>query len=125
MKSVGEVMAFGRNFKESFPKALRGLEIGRVGLDKINFSGDSGEKENKIKRELSIPGANRLWYLAEAFRNGLTPEDVHEASKIDPWFISQIYELVNDEIEIKNAYVKGESLENYYTSLKEMVSLTR
>ena len=108
MKSVGEVMAFGRNFKESFQKALRGLEIGRVGLDTINLQGDSGEKENKIKRELSIPGANRLWYLAEAFRNGLTPDDVHEASKIDPWFISQIYELVNDEKEIKNAYVKGE-----------------
>ncbi|OUU75046.1 MAG: carbamoyl phosphate synthase large subunit [Methylococcaceae bacterium TMED69] len=118
MKSVGEVMAFGRNFKESFQKALRGLEIGRVGLDPINFPGDYAEKQNKIKRELSIPGANRLWYIGEAFRNGLTKADVHEASKIDPWFISQIYELVRNEKEIKAAYGNGELTKELFYQFK-------
>ena len=69
-------------------------------MDTINLPDDSVEKENIIKRELSIPGANRLWFIGEAFRNGLTLVDVHEASKID-LFISQIYELVKDEKKLK------------------------
>ncbi|MEC8148326.1 MAG: carbamoyl-phosphate synthase large subunit [Pseudomonadota bacterium] len=118
MKSVGEVMAFGRNFKESFQKALRGLEIGRVGLDSVGFEGDSSDKENLIKKELSTPGANRLWYLAEAVRCGLSQEDIHKASKIEPWFIAQICELVDEEKEIKLAYSSGKLTREKLYSIK-------
>jgi len=88
MKSVGEVMAIGRTFQESLQKALRGLETGVDGLDEQTDSAD------EIKSELGNPGAERLWYVADAFRIGMSFEDVHRISRIDPWFLAQIEDLV-------------------------------
>ncbi len=91
MKSVGEVMAIGRTFQESLQKALRGLEIGVDGLD---------EKESDIETiasELADAGPERLWYVADAFRCGMTFDEVHEHTHIDPWFLAQIEYLVGLE----------------------------
>ncbi|WP_027158053.1 carbamoyl-phosphate synthase large subunit [Methylobacter luteus] len=96
MKSVGEVMAIGRTFQESLQKALRGLEIGISGLDEIvDLSADDARE--KMQREMRHPGPDRLLYVADAFRSGMTLEEVHEASKIDPWFLAQIEDLVRTE----------------------------
>ena len=85
MKSVGEVMAIGRTFQESFQKALRGLETGKYGLcNHIDLDAKGAAKT--IKNELRQPGAERIWYLADAFRSGMTMGEVHEITKIDPWF---------------------------------------
>lgn len=97
MKSVGEVMAIGRTFQESLQKALRGLEIGVSGLDEIIELDGSENTYDKIERELRHPGADRIWYIADAFRNGLSIDDVFEASKIDRWFLAQIADLVSTE----------------------------
>jgi len=96
MKSVGEVMAIGRTFQESLQKALRGLEIGVCGLDEaVDLNEDN--VQDKIQRELRHPGPDRLWYVADAFRSGLSIEETHEASKIDHWFLAQIEDLVLSE----------------------------
>jgi len=96
MKSVGEVMAIGRTFQESLQKALRGLEAGVDGLDeKVDIASD--DARDIIHRELAIPGPDRLWYIGDAFRAGFSVEEVHELSKIDPWFLVQIEELVELE----------------------------
>ncbi len=96
MKSVGEVMAIGRTFQESLQKAFRGLEIGVHGLDEII---DISEPNaiNTILREMRYPGPQRLWYLADAFRAGLSFEEVHEASRIEPWFLAQVEDLIITE----------------------------
>jgi len=96
MKSVGEVMAIGRTFQESLQKALRGLEIGISGLNEIVDLSAEDARE-KMQRELRHPGPDRLLYVADAFRSGMTLEEVHEASKIDPWFLAQIEDLVLTE----------------------------
>jgi len=96
MKSVGEVMAIGRTFQESLQKALRGLEVGVDGLDEIADLGDANS-EDIILRELRYPGPQRLWYLADAFRSGLSFEEIHQASKIDPWFLAQVEDLILTE----------------------------
>ena len=96
MKSVGEVMAIGRTFQESLQKALRGLEVGVDGLDEIVDLTESGAQE-KMQREMRHPGPDRLWYVADAFRSGMVFDDVHEASKIDPWFLAQVEDLVLTE----------------------------
>ena len=88
MKSVGEVMAIGRTFQESFQKALRGLEVGVDGLDEL-----STDLEDIIK-EIGEPGPDRIWYLADAFRMGMGLDEVYEETKVDPWFLEQIEELV-------------------------------
>ena len=91
MKSVGEVMAIGRTFQESFQKALRGLETGSDGL---------GEKTTDIEiieTELGDPGPERIWYIADAFRCGMELKEVHALTKIDPWFLVQIEDLVKQE----------------------------
>ena len=96
MKSVGEVMAIGRTFQESFQKALRGLEIGKHGLcNHIDLDVDGAAKT--IKNELRQPGAERIWYLADAFRSGMTMGEIHEITKIDPWFLVQIEDIINQE----------------------------
>jgi carbamoyl-phosphate synthase large subunit len=96
MKSVGEVMAIGRTFQESLQKALRGLEIGISGLDEVIDLNREDARE-KIQREMRHPGPDRLLYVADAFRSGMTLEEVHEASKIEPWFLAQIEDLVLTE----------------------------
>jgi carbamoyl-phosphate synthase large subunit len=93
MKSVGEVMAIGRTFQESLQKALRGLEINICGLNEI-VDLQAEESRDLISRELCHPGPDRLLYVADAFRSGMTLAEVHNASKIDPWFLAQIEDLV-------------------------------
>jgi len=96
MKSVGEVMAIGRTFQESLQKALRGLEIGTDGLnEKLDLS--SEDALGRLRNELLVPSADRLWYVADAFRAGWSIEQVHELSFIDPWFLAQIEQLVQIE----------------------------
>jgi len=97
MKSVGEVMAIGRTFQESLQKALRGLEIGVSGLDEVIELGGSEDTQDKIERELRHPGPDRIWYVADGFRNGMTLEEIFEASKIDRWFLAQIEDLIINE----------------------------
>jgi len=98
MKSVGEVMAIGRTFQESMQKAVRGLEIGRDGLNECIPAGMSHEDAVElIQRELRVPRADRLWYMAEAFRYGMSIGEVHQYSHIDPWFLAQIANLVDEE----------------------------
>jgi len=106
MKSVGEVMAIGRTFQESLQKALRGLETGMDGLNPI-LKEDGEEARARLRRELSVPGAERIWYLADAFRFGLSLEEVQEFSAIDPWFLAEIEDLVLTELSIM-----GQRLEN-------------
>ncbi len=102
MKSVGEVMAIGRTFQESLQKALRGLETGKSGLDEVV---DIGAKDIRptILYEIREAGAERLWYLADAIRLGITLDELYEITKIDPWFLAQIEELVKLEAEIVQA----------------------
>jgi carbamoyl-phosphate synthase large subunit len=95
MKSVGEVMAIGRNFQESFQKALRGLELGYNGLNEI-----SSDKTCIIK-ELKEPGADRIRYLGDAMRLGLSIEEIFNFTKIDPWFLYQIEDLIKNETKLK------------------------
>ncbi|HTQ35857.1 MAG TPA: carbamoyl-phosphate synthase large subunit [Steroidobacteraceae bacterium] len=98
MKSVGEVMAIGRNFQESLQKALRGLETGLDGLTPITQLPLAGEEAvDALAYELRNPGANRLLYVADAFRAGWTLQRVHELSYIDPWFLAQVRDLVEEE----------------------------
>jgi len=100
MKSVGEVMAIGRNFQESLQKALRGLEIDRDGLTEILDLNEENIEET-LRRELSLPGSDRLWYVADAFRYGFSFEDVQRLTHIDPWFLIQIQEIVEIEKGLK------------------------
>ena len=96
MKSVGEVMAIGRTFQESLQKALRGLEVGVDGLDEIVDLTDP-DAADMLQREMRHPGPDRLWYVADAFRSGMSFADIHDASKIDPWFLAQVEDLVATE----------------------------
>lgn len=96
MKSVGEVMAIGRTFQESIQKALRGLEVGMCGFDPVLDSKLSNAKE-VLTRELTEPGAQRIWYVADAFRQDWSIDTVYELSGIDPWFLVQIMDLVEAE----------------------------
>jgi len=96
MKSVGEVMAIGRNFQESLQKALRGLEVGSSGFEsKIDWEDPANAVT--IRHNLTTPGADRLWYVGDAFRSGMSLEEVFAASKIDPWFLVQIEDLIKEE----------------------------
>ena len=99
MKSVGEVMAIGCTFQESLQKALRGLEIGMVGFDPVLDTKDS-EWRSILKRELAAPSTLRLWYVADAFRVGFTLEDIFNLTKIDPWFLAEIEDLVLEEAQL-------------------------
>ncbi|HUJ87143.1 MAG TPA: carbamoyl-phosphate synthase large subunit [Burkholderiales bacterium] len=94
MKSVGEVMAIGRNFQESFQKALRGLEVGVDGLNQRTTDRET------IERELGEPGPERIWFVGDAFENGFTLEEVYRLTRIDPWFLAQIKEIVELEMEL-------------------------
>ncbi len=94
MKSVGEVMAIGRTFQESFQKALRGLEVGVDGLNQRTTDRET------IEKELGEPGPERIWYVGDAFENGFTLEEVYRLTRIDPWFLAQIKEIVDLEMEL-------------------------
>ncbi|HET7766535.1 MAG TPA: carbamoyl-phosphate synthase large subunit [Burkholderiales bacterium] len=94
MKSVGEVMAIGRTFQESFQKALRGLEVGVDGLNQKTTD------REKLEKELGEPGPERIWYVGDAFECGFTLDEVHQLTRIDPWFLAQIKEIVDLEMEL-------------------------
>src|SRR6202044_3177777 len=94
MKSVGEAMAIGRSFQESMQKALRSLELGYDGFDEQLTLPLSDEASEKLSYELRWPGPVRILYVADAFRAGWTSQQIFEATKIDPWFLSQIEDLV-------------------------------
>jgi carbamoyl-phosphate synthase large subunit len=91
MKSVGEVMAIGRTFQESMQKALRGLETGVDGFD------EKSSERDAIENELADPGPDRIYYVADAFRCGITVDEVHDLTHIDPWFLAQIEDIVHQE----------------------------
>ena len=113
MKSVGEVMAIGRTFQESIQKALRGLEIGVDGLDeKMDITADDAEAI--LRRELQVPSAERLWYLADAIRFGMTLEQLFDLTKIDPWFLVQIEELIKIEEEVRQQGVDALNKERLF-----------
>jgi len=95
MKSVGEVMAIGRTFQESFQKAMRGLEVGVDGLDEKTTDMDT------ITKEIGVPGPERIWYVGDAFRMGLSVEDVFNISKIDRWFLTQLKDIIDREQALK------------------------
>ncbi|KAF1709863.1 carbamoyl phosphate synthase large subunit [Pseudoxanthomonas kalamensis DSM 18571] len=103
MKSVGEVMAMGRTFQESVQKALRGLETGKVGFDPTELDLTDEGDLSTLRRELKEPGPERLFYLADAFRAGMSIEEVFALSWVDPWFLDQIEEIVAVEGEVAAA----------------------
>ncbi len=100
MKSVGEVMAIGRTFQESLQKALRGLEVGVNGLDPI-LDLKNPEAASILRRELTVPGAERIWYVADAMRFGMTRDEIYELTKIDHWFLVQMEDLVLEAERLK------------------------
>jgi len=117
MKSVGEVMAIGRTFQESLQKALRGLEVDIDGLSEIlDTSLDADEIERRLVQELSAAGADRLLYLADAFRYGYSLERIHQLTAIDPWFLIQIEELVRLEQSLSGTTLDGLD----YDTLREL-----
>ena len=100
MKSVGEVMAIGRTFQESLQKALRGLEVDSAGLEHM-MDVDDPDLRVELVAELTNPGADRIWYIADAFRAGMTIDEVSGYSGVDPWFLVQIKDLVDTEDSLK------------------------
>ena len=119
MKSVGEVMAIGGSFKESLQKALRGLEIGIDGLSEIQFEDSLSPKEIRdlIFREISTPSSDRILYIAQAFRVGMSVDEVFNLCYVDRWFLSQIKEIVDSEMSLKD-----KSLESISDSLRNLKS---
>jgi len=100
MKSVGEAMAIGRTFKESLQKAMRSLEIGSLGFEPTDF-----KDETELRRRLREPNAQRLWAIGDAFRMGLTLEQIFEETRVDPWFLRNIEEIIAYEDEIRRGGV--------------------
>ncbi|MEQ8847361.1 carbamoyl-phosphate synthase large subunit [Botrimarina sp.] len=112
MKSVGETMAIGGTFKESFQKALRGLEVGAFGLGsdpKDLWYGPSGEPgperptDDEIRAKLTVPGAERVWHLRYALKSGMSVAEIYELTSIDPWFLDNLAEIVETEEELREA----------------------
>jgi carbamoyl-phosphate synthase large subunit len=101
MKSVGEVMAIGRTFQESFQKALRGLEVGVDGMN------EKTQDRQILEKELGEPGPDRIWYVGDAFASGFTIEEVHQLTRIDPWFLAQIKDIVDIELWLESQTLEG------------------
>jgi carbamoyl-phosphate synthase large subunit len=125
MKSVGEAMAIGRTFKEAFQKSLRSLEIDRYGLEsRRDRDGDADQGVADIRQKISVPNWERLWYIADGFRLGMTVDEIFTLSKIDPWFLHQIRQIVDMEKELKEQGAgilaeKGRSLDHPLRIAKE------
>ncbi len=113
MKSVGEVMAMGRTFQESFQKALRGLEVGVDGMN------EKTQDREVLEKELGTPGPDRIWYVGDAFAAGWTLEEVFNLTKIDPWFLVQIEEIVKIELELERHRLSDLSAEELRTLKKK------
>ena len=106
MKSVGEVMAIGRTFQESIQKALRGMEIGICGFDPI-LDGEASNAQEVLLRELKDPGADRIRYIGDAFRTGMTVDDLFEHTHIDPWYLIQIQDIIQEEQKMESLSLDG------------------
>ncbi|KZX80529.1 carbamoyl phosphate synthase large subunit [Oleiphilus sp. HI0009] len=101
MKSVGEVMSIGRTFQESFQKAIRGLEVGSYGFEPIlDIASDNAM--DTLRGELSTPSAERIWYLGDAFRAGMSIDEIYGLTGIDPWFLVQIEDIIEEEQVVSN-----------------------
>ena len=109
MKSVGEVMAIGRTFQESFQKALRGLEVGVDGLN------EKTQDREVLEKELGEPGPDRIWYVGDAFGQGMSVDEVYALTKIDPWFLVQIEEIVKIELELEKTTLDKISTSELHT----------
>ncbi|MFT5594453.1 MAG: carbamoyl-phosphate synthase large subunit [Oceanicoccus sp.] len=113
MKSVGEVMAIGRTQQESLQKALRGLEVGATGFDPIIDIKAAGAKE-KIISELNTPGAERIWYIGDAFRIGMSVEEIFDCCAVDPWFLVQIEDLIKEEAKVSQSSLTSLDADRIY-----------
>ena len=108
MKSVGEAMSIGRTFQESLQKAMRSLEIGSHGFEPIlDPSLSAEEKSVQLKQALRVPKADRLWHIGDAFREGMSVEQVHEYSGIEPWFLAEIQDLMATETQVSQSALDG------------------
>ena len=110
MKSVGEVMAIGTTFQESLQKAIRSLETGRCGLHSLFKKGDMAALRGLLRE----PTPDRLWYIADAFRQGLSIDEIYQESKVDPWFLGQINELVMMESDLLDTSIKDLTKDKLY-----------
>ena len=113
MKSVGEAMAIGRTFNESFQKALRSLETDLTGLNDMSFETD--DRQAEVRKNLSVQTPSRLLWVAQGFREGLSAEDIFDITSIDPWFLGQIETLINAE-----SYVKTEGLPKDTDTMRQL-----
>lgn len=113
MKSVGEVMAIGRTQQESLQKALRGLEVGATGLDPI-IDLNAEDARTDIIRELQQPGSERIWYIGDAFRMGMSVDEIYAFSGVDPWFLVQIEDLIKDEQVVSQMALTDMTAEQMY-----------
>ncbi len=109
MKSVGEVMAIGRTFKESLQKAIRSLEIDSYGFDDKG-RGPKAATRAELEEKLRVPNARRLWYVADAFREGFTTEQLYAITKIDPWFLDNIKQILDCEDAIRQEATSAKGL---------------
>ncbi len=126
MKSVGEVMAIGRTFKESLQKALRSLEIGSAGFESRLFDlasetrrALSTKEQQTLNEKLRTPNCDRLWYVGDALRSGMTVEEIHEITAIDPWFLHNIRQIIEKEEELKTVKLEGTPKEKLAAILRE------
>ncbi|MFV1873780.1 MAG: carbamoyl-phosphate synthase large subunit [Oleiphilus sp.] len=101
MKSVGEVMSIGRTFQESLQKAIRGLEVDSAGFEPV-LDLSNEESNSRLVKELRNPSSDRLWYVGDAFRAGLSVDEIYKLSGIDPWFLVQIEDLIEEECVVSN-----------------------
>ncbi len=117
MKSVGEVMSIGRTFKESLQKAIRSLEIGSYGFEEMDISAA------ELKAKLKMPNADRLWYIAQAMRNGMSVNEIYELTWIDPWFLNNIRQIVEAEEKIQDAGYKIQDEKSHASCIMNHASL--
>ncbi|MDE1980116.1 MAG: carbamoyl-phosphate synthase large subunit, partial [Betaproteobacteria bacterium] len=113
MKSVGEVMAMGRTFQESFQKALRGLEVGVDGMN------EKTQDREVLEKELGEPGPERIWYVGDAFAQGMSLDEVHQLTRIDPWFLAQIQDIVQTELELERNFTLDQLDREHLYALKQ------
>jgi len=125
MKSVGEAMSIGRTFQESIQKALRSLETGRDGFNEILEGDDPETRRSNLRRELREVGAERVLYVADAFREGLSLEEIHEMTRIDPWFLAQIEDLVQSENTIRGCSLESLQKEHFWNLKRKGFSDSR
>ena len=113
MKSVGEVMAIGRTFQESMQKALRGLEVGVAGFDPL-LDLDDENSSAVLRNQLAVAGPDRIWYLADGFRQGMSVEEIFAITKVDRWFLVQIEDIIKDEMSLQGTALADLTEESLY-----------